>query len=407
MGKYFLLNFKSLLRLFPYIFVAVILLFSCLFLAFGAAFKTTENEGKVRFKLALVCDGEDPYFLAGLEIVQSYDATRFSIETLHMDETQAQKSLEQGALDAYVVIPKGYIHDAMNGTLGELKYVSTTGTAELTTLFKNEITGVVSDIIVTCEKAMYGVEHIADDYGFENSASVYARDISLKYVDLILDRADTYYVDELGIHDSLGFDGYLFSGICVLVFTVMLIPAGVCFIKRDVSVQRLLKAKNIGAGMQVAGEYLALIIVLLIPVAVISSVVALFDSVFSSELIRLVHVFAPQNLLWLTVILLNMAAFGYLFFQLADELVGGILLFFFAALALCFVSGCIYPVYFFPDILRNVSLYTPQGISRSIISGCVVGDVQYMEVVILSVYTVMLLCASYVIRAIRLNGAKR
>ncbi len=406
MGKYFVLKLKSLLKVFPYIFLAVILLFACLFLVFGAVLKAAEGEGKVRFQLALVCEDNDPYFLAGLDIVQAYDSTRFSIETVQMDEAQAQKELEQGTLDAYVVIPNGYIQAAMDGKLGTLKYVSTTGAADLTTLFKDEVTGVVSDLIVTCEKAMFGVEQIAADYDFEDRAAFYTKEISLKYVDYILDRTDMYYVDELGIHDSLGSDGYMFAGITVLVFSVMLIPAGVCFIKQDMTIPLLLKSKNVGAAMQVAVEYLAFIIVLLIPIALISMFVVLMGPAMPDSLYRLLKVFSLENLVWVIVVLLNLGAFGYLLFQCANELVGGILLYFFVAIALCFISGCIYSVYFFPEVLRNVSLYTPQGISRSILSGCIVGNVNKCEIMVLSAYTVVLLGGSYAMRSLRLRVTK-
>ena len=161
-----------------------------------------------------------------------------------------------------------------------------------------------------------------------------------------------------------------------------------------------------GAGMQVTGEYLAFIAIVLVPMAVLSLGVSLAGSAFPGELMRLTKVFLPDNFIFLFVVLLNAAAFAYLFFQLADELVGGVLLYFFVSLALCFVSGCIYPTYFFPDILQNISQFTPQGISRTIISGCIIGDVCYTDLILLSAYTMLLLIGAYVIRLIRLNSAK-
>lgn len=405
MGKYFVINLKSLLKVLPYILATVLLLFSCMLLAFHTAFKSGDGDEQTRFRLALVC-GDDPYFQAGLDVVQSYDSTRFAIETIHLDEQEARTSLEQGKLDAYVVIPDGYIRNAMSGELGELKYVSTTGAVELTTLFKDEITGVVSDIIVSCEKAMYGIERIDEDFELDNGADTYVSDISMKYVDLLLDRSDMYYVDELGVHDSLGFDGYLFAGIFVLVCAVMMIPACVCFIRPELSLNRLLRSKNIGAAAQVTGEYLAFLLVMLVPMVVISVAVALAKSVFSAELMRLSQAFMPRNFIFLFIVLLNAAALSYFFFQLADELVGGVLLYFFAVFALCFVSGCIYPTYFFPDLIRNISQYIPQGISRSIISGCIIGNIRYWDLIVLSVYTVVFLVAAYMIRLVRLNSAK-
>ena len=406
MGKYFLLKFKSLLKVFPYVALALVILIGCLFAAFGFVYGSADDD-QTRFKLALVCSENDPYFMAGLEVVQGYDSTRFSIDTQQMSEEEAHEALKQGLLDAYVVIPEGYISNAMSGELGSLKYVSSNDTADLTTLFKDEITGVVSNIIITCEKAMYGVDAAADDFAFEGNASTHAHEISLRYVDYILDRTDMYYVDQLGIHDSLGFDGYLFAGISVLILSVVLIPVALCFVNQDLAVLRLLKSKNIGAGKQVVGEFLAFAAILLIPVCGLCVLVTVIDSSLTEELKRIAMVFSFENFGLLLLAVLTLAAFAYFIMQLADEFVGGTLLYFFAALALCFVSGCIYPVYFFPDILKNISMYTPQGLARELFGGAIVRAADSRICVSMAIYTAVLLSGAGIIRAIHLRGAKR
>ena len=407
MGKYYLLKFKSLLRVLPYLFVSVAVLFSCLIIAFSTALDASNSADGMRFRLAMVCSDEDPYFKAGLDIVQAYDSSRFAIEALQMQEKEAMAALEKGELDAYVVIPDGYIGAAMNGELGELKFVSTTGAAELTSLFKEEITGVVTDIIIACEKGMYGVEHIAAEHGFADKAGSYMGQISLKYVDYLLDRTDTYYIKELGIHDSLGIDGYLFSGITVVILCVMLIPASVCFIGQDMDIQRLLKSKNIGPIAQVLDEFAAFLSILLIPVLSIFGLVIIIKDGLSADVYRLIGVFSFGNIIQILSIILLLAAFAHFMFQLADDLVGGILLYFFVALGLCFISGCMYPLYFFPDTVRKITQFLPQGLGRSIISGCVLGQQQSDLMVVLVGYTIVFLGASCLIRILRLRATKR
>lgn len=407
MVKYFLIKFKSLLKILPYLFIAIVVLFACMIAAFNTALDATKSGPTVRFRLALVCSDDDPYFKAGLDIVQAYDSSRFSIEALQMDEPQAQTALQKGELDAYVVIPKGYIGAAMDGELGSLKYVSTSGAAELTALFKDEITGVIADIIIACEKGMYGIDQIADAHGFSDKAGSYMNQISLKYVDFLLERSDMYYVDELGIHDSLGLDGYLFSGITVLILSVMLMPASVGYIGQDMAVQHLLKSKNIGAGKQVSGEYMALISVILVPVTVVFCSASVLKPLLIPELQRLLGIFSIHNILSFLVITLVMGAFAYLMFQLADDFVGGILLYFFVTLGMCFISGCIYPIYFFPDNVRNVAQYMPHGVCRSVISQCILGQRHYRDLTVLLLYSCVMLFAAYLIRKLRLRASMR
>ena len=406
MGKYFLLKLKSLIKVFPYVTIAVFLLFGSLLAAFAVVYESSNDE-KTRFKLALVCSENDPYFMAGLEVVQGYDSSRFSIDTQQMSEEDAQKALEQGLLDAYVVIPDGYIGSAMQGELGALKYVSTSNSTDLTTLFKDEITSVVSNIIITCEKGMFGIEALAEDFDFRQRAADYSYAISMGYVDYILDRSDMYYVDQLGLHDSLGFDGYLFSGISVLLISVMSIPVALCFVNQDLAILLLLKSKNIGAEKQVISEYLVFITALLVPVCGLSIITALFRNKLPEDIQRLAMIFAVQNIWRIFLIVINLGAFAYFVMQLADELVGGTLLYFFAALILCFASGCIYPVYFFPDILRNVAQYTPQGLAKQIIGNCIIGVSDFRIYVSIMLYTCVFLLGVGCIRVVRLRRAKR
>ena len=63
--------------------------------------------------------------------------------------------------------------------------------------------------------------------------------------------------------------------------------------------------------------------------------------------------------------LLMVAGFTYLLYSLADHLVSGVLLTFFAILALCFVGGCMYPTYVFPETLQRLSSILPVGIARA------------------------------------------
>lgn len=407
MGKYFLLQLKRMSRALPFIFLTLSILFICLLLVFNTMINSSDGEEHARFKLALVCPADDPYFNAGMDIVQSYDSSRFAIETVQLDEQTAKERLEQGLLDAYVVIPSGYIQDAMGGQLGALKYVSTVGAADLSMLFKEEITSVVSDIIIACEKGMYGIDRIAEDYDFDDISGSISGKVSLQYVDYIIERSDMYYIDELGIRDTLGLDGYLFSGLIVLIFEVILIPAGLYHIKSNYSLELLLKSKNIGPCKQVIAEYVSLLIVYSVPVILLCIGVHVFSSIVPPNLYRFTQIFNFKNTLQILSVICVIVAVGYLLFQLASEFTGGFLLYFFASLGLSFIAGCFYPTYFFPDIVQEIAPYIPQGICRLIINACITGKSNNYNCIILMSYSIVLLATAYFIRHIRIKLPKR
>jgi len=55
---------------------------------------------------------------------------------------------------------------------------------------------------------------------------------------------------------------------------------------------------------------------------------------------------------------------SFMLYALAGDLIGGVLLQFFVTAALCFVSGCMYPVYFFPVAVQKVAAWLPYGAAR-------------------------------------------
>lgn len=403
MIKYSLLQFKRLLRILPFVLTSVFVLFFCLIVVFSAIIDGQQEDGSIRFRLALVGSSDDPYLKAGLEVIQAYDSSRFAIETVQMEEQEALKALEKGEIGAYVVIPDGFIEEAMAGHIGSLKYVSTTGAAELITLFKDEITSVVSDIIIACEQAMYGIDDALRENGMEDRIGQFTNDISLTYVDYILNRTDMYSVEVLGSADSLGLSGYLFSGITVLLMTLLIIPFSSAYIKKDFSIDRLLKSKGVGAVSQVVGEYLALFGIFSAIFFVVSVCVSVFVGSNSPEITRIIGIFSLENYPKLLIVAFMITAFGYLLFQLADDLVSGVLVQFFSGLALCFVSGCLYPMYFFPDSLRVAASYFPQGGARVLLSSCITGTSAHNDVVALLMYGTAFIGLSILARAVRLR----
>jgi ABC-type uncharacterized transport system permease subunit len=83
---------------------------------------------------------------------------------------------------------------------------------------------------------------------------------------------------------------------------------------------------------------------------------------------------------------------------------GGVLLNFFGTLALCFVSGCMYPVYFFPVALQKLSAYLPTGLARTQLSGCLTGKTEFLPGLLLTLYGIVFLALSVLLTRKRLKG---
>lgn len=388
MGKYFVLQLKRLLRILPFALCVTAVLFGCLAAIFQAMVTAdAESEDKMKFQIGLVGTAGDTYLELGLAALETFDATRFAIEITAMEEAQAVDAMEKGDIAAYVVIPEGFVETAMYGQILPLKYVSTSGAVGLVSMFKDEITMVINDIMIAAQKGIYGAGNAMNANGVAGSGKIVS-DLSLEYIEFVFSRSKIYSVRELGISDGLGLDGYLFSGLAVLLLMLGCLPFAPLLVRRDASLSRMLRARRRPVTMQVLLDFAVYLLGMAVQTAVVFWILS--------------QVGGPENFVCrmeaVVPILMMVATLSFLLFEITSDLISGVLLQFFATLSLCFVSGCLYPAYFFPDTVRSFAEFLPTGLARTLMSGCITGEISSGTVWTLLGYSGGFLLAAVLIR---------
>ena len=130
MGTYCYLQLKRLARFLPGALCVVLVLLIGLLTALTVTVRTdaaAEENQKVR--IALVGTADDNMIQMGLAAMRSFDSTQFSMELVEMPEPEARTALQRGKIGAYLVMPDGFMDEAMNGNILPIKFVSTTGAA--------------------------------------------------------------------------------------------------------------------------------------------------------------------------------------------------------------------------------------------------------------------------------------
>ena len=163
-------------------------------------------------------------------------------------------------------------------------------------------------------------------------------------------------------------------------------------IKRDYSLSQLLWAKGHSPAKQVLCEWGVFFLCMLIPGEILLLVIqgdgALsFGAIFSA--------FAA---------FFALTALSFFLFTLAKDYMAGVLLHFFGTLTLCFISGCMYPVYFFPVALQKISAYLPTGLARAQLSGCITGKTELLTTLLLLAYGIVFLMLTALLARKRLKG---
>lgn len=406
MKTYAALQLKRAARLLPFVLAVALILFGALLAVFRAVLQKAESDdaqNAMLVRVAITGDTDYPYFDLILSAVKNFDTSRYAIEIVKTDEEQAKKELEAGRLAAYAILPDDFIEEALCGRIKTITYVTTTGSVDTMSLFKEEVTEVISGILAESQKGVYGIGEALDNNGHSDISGDRLNELNLKYIDLILDRSKLYKTETVeAVGEDMPFQIDLFSGIAVLFVFLTSLPYALLYVKRDVALHQTMAARGFSPTAQLLCEYAAYAAAVF---ALFFAVLAAMAPFTGAELAgipggaRLV-LFAVE----LLPVIVTVAAFGFMVFELAGNLVSGVLLHFFLSLALCYVSGCLYPLHAFPQSVQDTAVYLPAAMAREYLSGCLSGNVTAAPLLGMLTYTVLFVAVAAVVRHRRVIG---
>ncbi len=390
MGKYLYLQLKRLLRIIIPVLLVATVLFGCLALAYQAAVSLGDDtQEQAKLRVGVVGTVGDTYLELGMMALTTFDSSRLALSFEEMEEDQAEIAMRRGKIVAFVVIPDGFMDEAMHGHIMPLKYVSTSGSVGLVSLMKDEITQIVENIMIETQKGIYGAGNAAQSVGASGSAAI--NDISLEYMDFIFARSKMYRVSELGGTDGMGLEEYLLSGFCVVMLMLVCLVFAPVMVRRDMSLGRVLSAGN----RSVLGQVICDFTVYFLGIFCVVIVLMLF-----AVATGWVDLSIGVLLQWAPIVI-AVGGMSFLLYELSTNMISGVLLQFFVSLALCFVSGCLYPISFFPDSVQRLSGYLPTGIARAQLAASFAGDLDALGVILLLGYGVIFFVLAAIVRKVK------
>lgn len=360
--KNLLLQIKREMKIFPFVLAVTLALFIGLVVILTGIVKhLSSGEENQRFKIALSGNiDEQPYINTGLTILRTLDDTRYTMEIVQMEENEAQKALAKGTISAYVVLPDDFMDKVLHGENETVKYITSPGGGGVVTLFKNEITQIITDVVVCSQKGTYGIEEAAIDVGLGRKAGKFINKISRAYVELLFNRSETYTIQELGSGFGVSMVESMACGILILLLMLVGLPYVITHCKKNNEFSRLLVSRGFSIPQQMVNEYIAHFIVMILLAFCVLGITCI--GVAITDVVELYEVFALAELLIPIIVLV--AAFNIMIFEISSDIVSGVLLHFFVSVSMCYLSGCMYPITAFPKFIQKAVAFTPTGMAR-------------------------------------------
>lgn len=403
--KYFLVQLKRFFKLTPAVILLSALLITALAAAMFGLYSSESEDGNNSFiNIGIVGDVEDTYLRLAISTLQNLDSSRFSV-SIHTveDEETAAGMLRRGDLAAFVVFPDDYIIEAIRGNVQKIKCVTSDGAANLGTLMTGELMRTIAELVKNSQKAIHGFQSAAVDHGMGMSDAMKLGDrLAIEMIKVILRRDNMYAISETGTDGTGSMQSMLFCGFPVLVLMLWGITCCTVFSSRSSSLNGILASKGTGSAVQVLCEYAAYLVFMTTIIAVFAGIVFLV-----SPLLSLSDIFGQyeiQRLLpGMTVAVMTVSSMQFLIYEITRSAVSGALLQFFFAVSLGYISGCIYPSYYFPRGMQIFASYLPAWNCRIWLNGLMVNKPSPYTFAILTLYFASFLLLSVMIRRRRIK----
>ncbi len=402
---YFLLQLKRVVRTLPFVIAITLSLITAICIILSGFISEAQNDGtNQKISVAIVGDTKAEYLGFGISLLQNMDISRHTVDFKEMSEGEAEKALDKGEIGAYVVIPDGFVKEALSGNVLRLKFVTSGNPSDIVSIFKSEMLDAISTMLVESQKGVYGMQSVM--YKQNDFADWRANTDSLfiDYFGLILNRSLVYEEEITGISDGLSFSGYIISALTVLFMLICALPFSRLFIRSDSAILKLMKSRSRTEISCILGEYAAYLTAMLICVFSAMSLFFLMAGRLPvPELSDMTVSDGAVLLLSLIPAVLVITSFQFLLFEISSNIASGIILQFLTCIALAYIGGCFYPISFFPSAIQALSKLLPSGMARSYISHCLVSNQSIGETAVLLLTTALFIFLTATVRKIKIT----
>ena len=401
---YFRLQLKRFFKLMPVILLLSALLLGIVGMAFVGLFAESESdEQKSLVNIGIVGDSEDSYLGMALTALQN-DTSRFSLAIRTMEEeSAAAEMLRRGELVAYLVLPDDFIGEAIRGNVHKITCVTSSGASDFGTRITSELMRTVTEMVAYSQKAVFGFQRAAQDYGLPDSQVWSMGDeVALEVIDLIIEREAAYQVEEIGDSGMKTVRDPLACGMIVLMLMLWGITCCTIFAARNGTLFRVLSSKGTGPSVQVLAEYGAYFVFMTAALSVL--VGAVFIVLRFTPPMPLLEKYDFNRLIpGLIVPALTISAMQFFLYEAAGGVVSGALLQFFCAMGVGYISGCIYPAYYFPRAVQNAASFLPAWSCRLWLDELIADRLSLSTFAVLTAYFAGFLILAVLLRRTRIR----
>ncbi len=353
----------------------------------------TTSKSQSRIGVGIVGSIENKYMKLGVEMLNNMDASRFSIKFINMDETAAKKSLKAGEIIGYFKIDKDFIEALEKGENRPVEYISS-GAGMISALSK-EVASVFSTLLVNSERAIYATDNYLIDHPQVYNRERANTEFNIELLKNVMSRGKIYDVKSIdtvsGLSDA---DNYI-CGMSVLFMMLTGLGLGGLLCDKNESLLRVLKSRGLSYGDSLIADMFVISLYIILTVLIFTGGMALTGAILPGNH-NFVNLFEYcKDIVFLSVMFASMHLFIY---EIIYKRVVAVLAELLLSISLGYIGGCIYPISFFPDIIRKLSIFLPSGAGIQVLSDGMGYSVDIFCFIIILLYSILFIGGVYALR---------
>lgn len=390
--SYLLIQIKRLFQVLP-----MALLFNFLTIAgicgiFALKIGTT-SKSQSRIGVGIVGSIENKYMKLGVEMLNNMDASRFSIKFINMDETAAKKSLKAGEIIGYFKIDKDFIDALEKGENRPVEYISS-GAGMISALSK-EVASVFSTLLVNSERAIYATDNYLIDHPQVYNRERANTEFNIELLKNVMSRGKIYDVKSIDTVSGLSDTDNYICGMSVLFMMLTGLGLGGLLSEKNESLLRVLKSRGLSYGDSLIADMFVISLYIILTVLIFTGGMALTGAILPGNY-NSVNLFEYcKDIVFLSVMFASMHLFIY---EIIYKRVVAVLAELLLGISIGYIGGCIYPISFFPDIIRKLSIFLPSGAGIQLLSDGMGYSVDIFCFIIILVYSILFIGGVYALR---------
>lgn len=388
--QYFLTQLKRVIKALPGIcLLTVVLTVSLLVLLKAMFFIEEAKEEKQVVQIGIVGDLSDSYLGMGISVIKNMDGVKSMANIDTMTQEEAFEKFATGEISAFLLVPDGFVDSILSGENKQITYITSKETKGLGGILVNELVNSISQMVTMTQSSVYAMQMYLVENEERDVISQATRGMNEVFIGAVLNRMGIYEIQLLGVSNRISTTGHLFTGILLLLMMLWGIHSVGLMVREEHSLLRILHVKGLKAGKQVLAEVTAYSILQGVSLFCVFGCVILLKHLLSFS-IREWDILEAANkfgfVLSLIPVVWMMSTMQAFLYDMVTNIVNGVLLQFVVTVSMAYISGCIYPLSFFPQVVQRMAAYSPAGVALRYMQRGMTSQSVWKELLLLVLY---------------------